>query len=205
MTLSGRSPDQHIDDHSDLWAAEHDPNLSFRTGGRDLLAEHAMAAAGFEAPVDIFLAMAELLELGPTPNVVLGDVAGNPVTTALSMEAGPGSAGIFNVATPPAHRGHGYGAAATARAVAASSTQGATWSWLQSSSAGHGIYQRLGFRDVELWPCWVSADSWSLPPTRAPLLCDRHVLGGPCCEVCDPSCGDLPAHAIFASASGPRR
>lgn len=160
MTFDEDVPLMVLDDHSDLTAAQHDPHLRFRTGGRDLLAEHAdVAAAGFEAPVDIFQAMAELLELGPTPNVVLGDVAGSPVTTALSVEADPGSAGIFNVATPPAHRGHGYGAAATAQAVAASSAQGATWAWLQSSSDGHGIYQRLGFRDVELWPCWVSADS----------------------------------------------
>jgi predicted GNAT family acetyltransferase len=105
------------------------------------------------------VAATSLLELGPTPNVVLGDVGGRPVTTVLSMEAGPGSAGVFNVATPPAYRGHGYGAAATARAVAASFTCGATWAWLQSSSAGHRTYQRLGFRDVELWPCWVSSES----------------------------------------------
>ena len=32
---------------------------------------------------------------------------------------------------------------------------GATWSWLQSSEAGYTLYERLGFRTVARWPCWL--------------------------------------------------
>lgn len=132
--------------------------LEIRCGGPELLTEHAeAAAAGFEAPAADFLAMNQVLESAPGLRVVLGEVGGTPVATALTHAASRGSAGVFNVATAPAHRGHGYGGAVSAAAVAAAAACGATWIWLQSSRAGHPVYRRLGFRDVEHWPLWVGA------------------------------------------------
>jgi hypothetical protein len=64
--------------------------------------------------------------------------------------------GIFSIATPSAHRRHGYGAAVTVRAVADGLAAGARWSWLQSSPAGYATYTRLGFQTLETWPCWVA-------------------------------------------------
>jgi predicted GNAT family acetyltransferase len=64
----------------------------------------------------------------------------------------------FNIATPPADRRRGYGAAVTARAVTDGLAAGARWSWLQSSVAGYPVYERLGFRTVESWQSWLSPD-----------------------------------------------
>jgi GNAT superfamily N-acetyltransferase len=63
---------------------------------------------------------------------------------------------LFTIATLPAYRGRGYGTAMTARIVADGLAGGAKWSWLQSSPAGYTTYDRLGFRTVESWPCWLS-------------------------------------------------
>lgn len=84
----------------------------------------------------------------------IGHVGGEAVTTALGVTA-EDSVAIFNVATPPAHRGRGYGAAVTARAVADGLAAGAEWAWLQSSPSGYRIYEALGFATLEQWHCWV--------------------------------------------------
>jgi len=33
--------------------------------------------------------------------------------------------------------------------------EGAQWAWLQSSAAGYRVYERLGFRMLESWQCWL--------------------------------------------------
>lgn len=96
------------------------------------------------------------LSVLPGLRMYVGTVDEVPVTTALSVPTSGDSVGIFNVATPPAHRGHGYGAAVTAAAIADGMAAGARWSWLQSSPEGVGVYERLGFRTVESWAMWVS-------------------------------------------------
>ncbi len=116
-----------------------------------------VAAAGFEVPAEPFLQLM-------TPRVLsasgvrcyVGEVGGEPVTTGLGVTLGT-SVGIFNIATPPAHRRRGFGAAVTARAVADGFATGATWSWLQATRDGFPVYERLGFRTVEGWRCWVAA------------------------------------------------
>ena len=129
--------------------------------GRELEPEdaavHAVtAAAGFEAPVEPFLQLItpEVLSVDGV-RCYLGEVNGKAVTTGLGVTFGA-NVGIFNIATPPAHRHHGYGAAVTARAVADGFASGATWSWLQASPSGLAVYKRLGFRTVESWSCWVA-------------------------------------------------
>jgi N-acetylglutamate synthase len=117
-----------------------------------------LAGPAFEAPPELF---AELI----TPAVLtlpgvrgyLGAVAGEPVVTAMATTLDE-AVGIFNVATPAAHRRRGYGAAVTARAAADGFAAGASWAWLQSSEAGYGLYERLGFTTLERWPGWVTPD-----------------------------------------------
>jgi predicted acetyltransferase len=70
------------------------------------------------------------------------------VSTALGFTL-DGATGIFNVATPSEHRGRGYGAALTSHALRDGFDAGSEFGYLQSSTIGHGVYQRLGFRDVE--------------------------------------------------------
>jgi ribosomal protein S18 acetylase RimI-like enzyme len=115
-----------------------------------------LAAAGFQAPADPFLQLMTPSVLAvPGTRCYIGEVDGEPVTTGLGVTLGS-FVGIFNVATPPAHRRRGYGAAVTARAVADGVAAGAAWAWLQSSAAGFQVYDRLGFRTTEDWQCWLS-------------------------------------------------
>jgi GNAT superfamily N-acetyltransferase len=116
-----------------------------------------VAAAGFEAPQELFrqLVTPDILGL-PEVRCYVGEADGRPVTTGIGVTLGT-CVGIFNVATPPADRGRGYGTALTARAVTDGLSAGAMWSWLQSSPPGYPVYERLGFRAVESWQTWVSA------------------------------------------------
>jgi predicted GNAT family acetyltransferase len=93
----------------------------------------------------------------PGVRCYVGEVAGVPVTTGVSLTQGS-YVSIFNIATPPAYRGNGYGAAVTARAVSDGLAGGAAWAWLLASPSGFPIYERLGFRTVESWSYWLSAD-----------------------------------------------
>jgi hypothetical protein len=92
----------------------------------------------------------------PEVRCYAGVADGRLVTTGIGVTLGA-RVGILNVATPPADRHRGYGAAVTTRAVADGLAAGATWSWLQSSLPGYPVYEQLGFRAAESWQTWVSA------------------------------------------------
>jgi ribosomal protein S18 acetylase RimI-like enzyme len=146
-----------------LSAAQGTGGLEIRELAPAAAAAHAeLAAAGFEAPVELFLQMMTPSTLAlPGVRCYLGEVDGNPVSTGLGVVI-DASVGIFNIATPPESRRRGYGAALTSRIVEDAFSAGATSAWLQSSTEGFSIYKRLGFRDVEQWTCWIS------PETGAP-------------------------------------
>lgn len=113
-----------------------------------------VAAAAFEVPAADMRAATSLFGRTPGYRMYLGSVDGQPVTTAVSIRSGD-AVGIFDVATPVEHQGHGYGAAITVRALHDAFAQGATWAWLQSSPQGYGVYHRLGFRTVDTWSLWL--------------------------------------------------
>lgn len=115
-----------------------------------------LAAAGFEVPEELFLQLMTPAVLSLDGVVCyLGAVGSEPATTGLGVTLGD-HVGIFNIATPPAFRRRGYGAAVTARAVRDGFNSGARWAWLQSSPAGYHVYQRLGFRTIESLQCWLT-------------------------------------------------
>jgi len=118
-----------------------------------------LQAAGFEAPEAMFapLTTARMLA-APGVRLYAGDVAGEPVTTAMSFTVGD-AVGIFNVATLRAHRRRGYGAAITARAVAEGLDAGGTWAWLESSKEGLRVYERLGFETAETRAVWKAQNT----------------------------------------------
>jgi N-acetylglutamate synthase len=116
-----------------------------------------MAAAGFGAPEEIFRQLVTpRLAASDAATVVVGEVRGEPVTTGLAIRIA-GCVGVFNIATPEPHRGMGYGAAVTSWLVADGLDSGAHLTWLQSSPSGFGVYERLGFRTIDTWQCWIAA------------------------------------------------
>jgi hypothetical protein len=141
-----------------LEAAQRVDGLRIRQLEPDEALLHArIAARGFETPEDplVQLMTPELLRR-PGTRCYLGEIGEEAVTTSLGVTQGA-SVGIFNVATPRQHRGRGFGAAVTARAVGDGLRDGAQWSFLQSSSAGYGVYRRIGYAEVERWDCWISS------------------------------------------------
>ncbi|HSZ40661.1 MAG TPA: GNAT family N-acetyltransferase [Trebonia sp.] len=137
-------------------AAQGAVGLEIRQLDPDEAAAHvAVAATGFGAPEELFAEVMTPALLGaPGVRCYVGEAGGRPVTTGIGLTLGPFT-GVFNVATVPAGRRRGYGAALTARAVSDGLAAGASWSWLQASPDGYGVYERLGFRTVETWRVWV--------------------------------------------------
>jgi GNAT superfamily N-acetyltransferase len=115
-----------------------------------------LAAVGFDAPLEAFLQLTTPAVLGRSGvRTYIGKIDGEPVATGVGVSI-EDHVGIFNVATLPAHRRHGYGAAITSRAVRDGLDRGARWAWLQSTPDGYGIYEKLGFRPLESWECWIA-------------------------------------------------
>jgi GNAT superfamily N-acetyltransferase len=156
------SPDEEIPlmvmaDPAAVTGARQLAGLVLRQLSPEQVVLHArVAAAGFEAPQEPFVQLmtADVLRL-PGVRCYLGDIGGQAVTTGLGVTVGEFTE-VFSIATPPAHRRRGYGAAVTARAVADGLAAGASWAWLQSSPPGYATYARLGFETVETWKCWIA-------------------------------------------------
>jgi GNAT superfamily N-acetyltransferase len=107
-----------------------------------------LLAGVFGAPKELFDDFCSALRTIDGASWYVGRDGDRIVSTAVGIARG-GTTGIFNVATPPEERGRGYGAAITARAVGDGFAAGSRLAFLQSSELGHGVYRRLGFRDVE--------------------------------------------------------
>jgi ribosomal protein S18 acetylase RimI-like enzyme len=144
-----------LDNGHELVGAEAE-SLVIRVLPSEQAAVHTeIAAAGFEAPVEAFRRLMTPAVLGSSGVCCyVGEFDGSPVVTAVTVRLDV-HAGIFNVATLPASRRRGYGAAITAQAVRDALRNGAQWAWLQSSQSGYGVYERLGFRLLESWECWI--------------------------------------------------
>ena len=117
--------------------------------------EIAARAFGVPAPAIAQLLPSEVLA-DYAVRTYVGSVGGVPVSVGMGITLGD-AVGIFNIATEPEFQHRGYGAAITARAVDDGFAAGAEFAWLQSSDAGFHVYERLGFRHLESWRCWVSS------------------------------------------------
>jgi GNAT superfamily N-acetyltransferase len=118
----------------------------------------AIAAEGFGMPEEILATFVSEAVLSlPDVRAYVGEVDGAAVATAIGLRYDR-LVGIFNVATLPAHRRRGYGAAITAFAVRAAFEDGADAAALQTSDMGRGVYESLGFELAEHWSCWVSVE-----------------------------------------------
>ncbi|MHB1988533.1 MAG: GNAT family N-acetyltransferase [Acidimicrobiales bacterium] len=116
----------------------------------------AVAARGFEQPEGPYRELMTSELLGSRGmRCYVGEVNGQAVTTCIAVRVDE-CVSIFGVATLPAYRAKGYGAAVTSRAVSDGLAHGAEWAWLSSSKAAFGVYTRLGFTTLEHWDSWES-------------------------------------------------
>ena len=100
----------------------------------------------------------------------VGYFDGRPVTTS-ALYVSEGLAGIFFVATLPAFRRKGYGAAMTWAALEASRGDGGRIGFLQATAMGNPVYQRMGFRAVTEYPEWHAP----FPGARIPAAVFRMI------------------------------
>ncbi|HKD11030.1 MAG TPA: GNAT family N-acetyltransferase [Thermoanaerobaculia bacterium] len=107
------------------------------------------SAAGRDPNIARFyeLAAASLLRSDSPRRLFAGYVGGVPVATA-EWTAARGAAGLYNVATEPAHRRKGIGSALTIHALRAARAEGETLAILQAAPAAERLYARLGFRPI---------------------------------------------------------
>jgi ribosomal protein S18 acetylase RimI-like enzyme len=78
----------------------------------------------------------------------VGRVGGRAVATATLLVAPEDVAGVYFVATVPAERRRGIGAAVTRHALVEARSLGCRTAVLGSSPMGAGVYRRLGFEEV---------------------------------------------------------
>ncbi len=91
--------------------------------------------------------------------IFLGEIDGEAATTSMlvvSDAAGTRTAGVYDVATLPSHRGRGLGTAMTAHAAAVGRHEhGCALATLQSSPMGFPVYEAMGYRIVTRWQMWT--------------------------------------------------
>lgn len=85
----------------------------------------------------------------------IGYREGRPVTAAATLAWG-GAIGIYSLATLPGERGRGYAEALARHALeCAAAESGGRLLILQSTPAGHSLYERMGYRSVASFEVWV--------------------------------------------------
>jgi len=154
MTAAGEEPLMAVDKAADVRLPDE---LSIRLLAPHEAPVHArLCIAGFGMPDDVARrSVTEDTLKSSAVRCYVGEVAGQPVTTSLTITTGAFT-GIIDVATDPRYRGRGFGTAITERSVADGLAAGASWCWLQSSDQGYPVYESYGFQLVESWPAWTS-------------------------------------------------
>lgn len=109
-------------------------------------------AVGYELPAKVAGYFSPNAVLS-TPNAqetlqFFGVFRGDRIVATSMLHLAAGVAGVYGVATIASERGRGLGAHVTAEPLRMARALGYRVSVLQSSAAGHGVYRRLGFRDV---------------------------------------------------------
>jgi ribosomal protein S18 acetylase RimI-like enzyme len=125
--------------------------LSISVAGTDTIddAIHCFADAFDAGPDAVGRLFGPNLLTIPTFTVFVGYLSGEPVATSmLATTRSVGLAGVYSVATRPAHRGRGFGTAVTAAALAAAAEQGFDTAVLEPSPSGAPMYRRMGFEPL---------------------------------------------------------
>ncbi len=115
--------------------------------GNDMLAEwKRLSGAGFGGDMQIFYDVYARHGYGSEAFSLhyIGYLGDEPVTSSTLLLAG-GIAGIFDVSTPPAFRGKGFGGAITLAMMQEARQRGYHDAWIWSSEMGKGVYSKIGF------------------------------------------------------------
>jgi ribosomal protein S18 acetylase RimI-like enzyme len=117
----------------------------------------AITSVCFHAPVQWFLEVFDNVAVWERFAAYVGYIDSEPVsTTAIVM--GGNAAGVYNVATMPQHRHHGYGEAIMRYGLErAYEEHGTERSILQATPAGARLYERMGYRTVAKIAVYASA------------------------------------------------
>lgn len=112
---------------------------------------------GLESTHESYLRSIYADAIGRHNRLWVARIDGRPVSKAVVHVAG-GVAGIYGVATTEAGRGRGLASALTLHALHAARDAGAALSVLHSTPMAHGLYARLGYRDVAPFELWAEPD-----------------------------------------------
>lgn len=121
----------------------------------DVVVVDAAAFGGEAAMTRRFLPDAVLED--PAQRVYAARVDGELVAAGESTTL-DGVIGVFGIATVPAFRRRGIGAALTSFLIADRAAE-ADVAVLDASDLGAGVYRRLGFTEMSTWEVWVRAGS----------------------------------------------
>ncbi|MCP5029795.1 MAG: GNAT family N-acetyltransferase [Actinomycetia bacterium] len=144
---------------ADLGRVELDvPPVGVRVGPIETFAELALvreiqtAAFGLAPAVAAGLLHDDMLATSGVYQ--FGAWADDALVGCATMHVDDRAAGLFGIATHPDYGGQGVGTAVTRGAMAAARGLGADLAWLQSTEAGLGLYQGLGFETVTNFVVW---------------------------------------------------
>jgi GNAT superfamily N-acetyltransferase len=115
-----------------------------------------LQAEAFALPEAAMVALlAASLKLLDGPAVYLASRGGVPMSSVTVTGHGD-TAGIWTMATPPAHQGNGMGRALLTRVMAEWRRAGTKRFYLIATPAGRPLYESLGFGTVGLLSAWTS-------------------------------------------------
>jgi GNAT superfamily N-acetyltransferase len=125
---------------------------------RDLDAYAHVVSEGFGMPRDLVdRAFGGDLAREREVEALIGFAGDTAVATAMLVLSGD-TAGVYNIATLPAHRRRGYGEAMTWATVRAGAERGASVAALQATPMGLPVYERMGFRIVTRYLTYTLPD-----------------------------------------------
>jgi len=116
------------------------------------------SSAGFQVDLPLFGAAYSrdgFREDAPSTQYI-GYSGDTPVTTGTLLDAG-GCAAVYDISTPSAYRGRGYGRAITLYMLHVARQRGYSESWIWASDQAASLYRGLGFVDAEFGlreHCW---------------------------------------------------
>lgn len=113
-------------------------------------------ADGFGMPLDLLkIVLPSALATSSAYAAFNAYLDGSVVSTS-ALVVSNGVAGVYNVATPEAYRGRGFGGATTRAAIAEGLRRGCAYTTLQASDMGYRLYADMGYRTVTRWCHYAS-------------------------------------------------